>query len=404
MRVEFQIVEVEHMARRKAGVPAIDGTANHYTSLGGALEYRQTVPIDKLKSESESLIGTDADTAHIRSTWQRLANDGALVPSGEIYLSNVIAFGNEDLLLHAESGVCLAGATVNWGAEYCRQYIDANLRHLEGFTWIGNREGFRIDLPTITVDDRYVALMGSPGYDIYGHWLIDYIPRLFLDSMRPERPVDRYLFPDLKEWALELLSTTHVAPQCEFKDSKSKFRKYSDCYLPSGTKNGFRLSNPACRLAWLALRDNYRRRLRRARSLNRSAKDPKIYISRKNVRSTREFENAAQLEQIAINRGYTIVTPEALSIVDQVDMFQDARLIVGEDGSGLHNIIFTEPGATLGVINSHDRINLWHLGLCETLGHRISYILSKPIGEDERQRYVDEAMFNNFLDGVENAA
>ncbi|MGC4106921.1 MAG: glycosyltransferase 61 family protein [Thermomicrobiales bacterium] len=86
-------------------------------------------------------------------------------------------------------------------------------------------------------------------------------------------------------------------------------------------------------------------------------------------------------------RGYTAVRPETLSLPAQARLFRAARIVLGEDGSGLHNIIFSEPGCALGVISVPDRINLWHLGLCQAMRHRISYVGAEiaPDGADGRR-------------------
>jgi hypothetical protein len=39
----------------------------------------------------------------------------------------------------------------------------------------------------------------------------------------------------------------------------------------------------------------------------------------------------------------------------------------------LHNIVFAEEGCVLGVIGVPERVNLWHLGICEALGHKAAY-------------------------------
>jgi capsular polysaccharide biosynthesis protein len=70
--------------------------------------------------------------------------------------------------------------------------------------------------------------------------------------------------------------------------------------------------------------------------------------------------------------------PQEHSVAEQSRVFAEARIVIGEDGSALHNIIFSAPGAILLVLSVPERMNLWHLGICETIGHKITYLEAEP--------------------------
>jgi capsular polysaccharide biosynthesis protein len=75
-----------------------------------------------------------------------------------------------------------------------------------------------------------------------------------------------------------------------------------------------------------------------------------IYISRdkfrdRTISSKRELSNEDEIKAIVRARGIEVVYPEELPWNEQVNLFSNARLIVGESGSGLHNSIFAPEGA-----------------------------------------------------------
>ncbi len=128
----------------------------------------------------------------------------------------------------------------------------------------------------------------------------------------------------------------------------------------------------------------------------------RIFVSRSRWGSARTISNAQRLEQLAVARGFLPVHPEAFSLPAQARIFRAARIVLGEDGSGLHNVMFAEPGCVLGVISVLDRINLWHMAICQHLGHKLCYVPAGPAADGART--VDEAAFHGMIDVLDAAA
>jgi capsular polysaccharide biosynthesis protein len=86
----------------------------------------------------------------------------------------------------------------------------------------------------------------------------------------------------------------------------------------------------------------------------------RLFISRRSRRSAgfdfRELVNEGQLEEVALTAGFTIVEPERLSIQEQIRIFSGAQTIAGELSSGLHNAIFTAPGAAVLQFNPFNSV------------------------------------------------
>lgn len=82
----------------------------------------------------------------------------------------------------------------------------------------------------------------------------------------------------------------------------------------------------------------------------------KIYIKRK-IGAARPLVNADEVEAFVTASGFTIVEPDSLSFAEQVQIFSNARLILGQAGAGLINFAFAQKGAVVLVLNTLSRLN-----------------------------------------------
>ena len=117
------------------------------------------------------------------------------------------------------------------------------------------------------------------------------------------------------------------------------------------------------------------------------------FVSRKGLTDVRTIPNADRLEDLAVARGFVSIRPEQFSLPAQARIFNRARCVLGEDGSGLHNIIFAEPGCVLGLVHAREP-NLWHIAICQQLGH---FLGSLAVGDDG-MRPEREAEYNALID------
>ena len=68
-------------------------------------------------------------------------------------------------------------------------------------------------------------------------------------------------------------------------------------------------------------------------------------------RPVRVLANADDVEALATSMGFTSITPERLSWREQVAVFSKERIVVGEHGSAMKNLLFAPEGAIAVVIN-----------------------------------------------------
>lgn len=225
----------------------------------------------------------------------------------------------------------------------------------------------RIDVaePAITVI--------TPGHKIYGHWLVDILPRLHV--ARAALGADFYkrviLLPsDTPKWAISLIH--HLF------DINLAFRYYDidmdilycqDVCVPSFPQS---------------LRMNFHPIVRGLYDPFRASKpgERKLCVSRRNIEGkssgvVKSFAQRDVFEEFALIHKFEIVYPEEMALPDQIAMMHSARVIVGEYGSALHGSVFAAPGTIVGATGP---FNQTQMRIC-AMSQQSSIYLAPPSWE-----------------------
>jgi hypothetical protein len=200
----------------------------------------------------------------------------------------------------------------------------------------------------IVVEAPCLVVIG-PGFPIWGHWLLDFLPRVALAQRLLGPALAQFMIPlpaDCPGWLPEMLAFfCGVSSQqiLRFDRHAQRVLCRRAC-VPSVAHNGEYVLHSF-------LTSFYDRFI----PGNGRAGSRRICISRSNLeRETRGvwriFESRRRFEAAARSRGYEIVRPEELAIPEQIALFAEAATIVGEHGSGMHNAIFSGRGAAIGCI------------------------------------------------------
>jgi capsular polysaccharide biosynthesis protein len=245
------------------------------------------------------------------------------------------------------------------------------------------------ETPKLRAIDGTVALLCGPGHETYGHWLVDFLPRLWvLNQAGHDLATLRYLVPaDLRAFGLELLRL------CGIRDDQlvlyrhwQELPRAEHLLLPTGLRLGDRLAPclPAATAFWVA-------RLKRTTPLPRPPAARALYLRR--AGGSRTLRNRDQIEAMAEDAGFTMVQPETRSVPEQIALFTRARIIAGEYGSALHNAIFAAPGATICALRGTARHpSLVQSGIATALGQNLGYVFGATEGQEATQSFsVDPA-------------
>ena len=122
----------------------------------------------------------------------------------------------------------------------------------------------------------------------------------------------------------------------------------------------------------------------------------RVCISRSNFEQEtrgvwRIFEPRPWFEDVARRHGYEVVRPEELAIPEQIALFAEAGIIVGEHGSGMHSGIFSGRGAAVGCIAFSNPIQFLIGARRE---HTNVYLNRLTWRADERRFYVTKHVQN----------
>ncbi|PHY18826.1 DUF563 domain-containing protein [Caulobacter sp. BP25] len=180
---------------------------------------------------------------------------------------------------------------------------------------------------------------------VWGHWLTEMYPKLFLIRA--------------------LINAGVVAPLLLPASAPTYMAKIARAMIPKLKIITYNSSRQAVEVGTVLLphmlhkdyhfHDFLRGELEReARKPPRNGGFDKVFVSRSGVRtpqSFRQMENETEIEAIAKSLGLVVLRPETLSWAKQARIFSQARLVAGEFGSGLHNTLLSPAGCQVVSLN-----------------------------------------------------
>jgi capsular polysaccharide biosynthesis protein len=247
------------------------------------------------------------------------------------------------------------------------------------------------------ISGRHVCLAG-PGYGVYGHWLVEYLPKLgVLHSAGYDVKTLSYLIPrSVPRFAVDWLRLLGIKEsQLNFYDSEKEFLSVEELLLPTVLHNGNRMS-PLFRDAANLLKELVATHGGQVKSASAATR---IFVSRKRFSRARALTNRDRIEGMAINAGFKLVYPEELPLLDQVTLFSNAQQIIGEYGSGLHGSMFSKPGTIVCALRgSALHPGFIQSGLGEVMEQPTGYVMGQTNGSDPNATFtVSEEAFEACL-------
>jgi hypothetical protein len=218
-------------------------------------------------------------------------------------------------------------------------------------------------LPRRVIDGPVLSLCHVYGHG-YGHWFSDALPPLMemLDLVVARQlPI---LVPPLLPWqrrSLELLGV----PEAAIIESGHATVACVDliCHSFGGNRHA---AYPG------PLTDTVYRRLRSSALQGYAGPRPRlIYASRRRLGSWRELANEADIEAALAALGFAVMSPETMTLDEQMGAFSRAEVVVGAHGSALGNAGFAPPGCLIVPIVPDRFPHGWIIGLPRQLGHHL---------------------------------
>jgi capsular polysaccharide biosynthesis protein len=100
----------------------------------------------------------------------------------------------------------------------------------------------------------------------------------------------------------------------------------------------------------------------------------KLYISRDDA-SIRKIFNEAEIVHFLKGYNFYVIRPGELDFIEQVDLFQNAEIVIGPHGAGLSNIVFCKPGTKIVEIFSSFYVNPCYWYIAQEVGLEYYYVI-----------------------------
>ena len=192
-----------------------------------------------------------------------------------------------------------------------------------------------------------VLIVFGPGYPIYGHWLLDYLPRIVIAQRVLGEHFSSFVIPlpeDVPEWLFSLLRFFCGVERSQirlYNRSTDRLLCRKAC-LPDFGHDGNYALHPFVTDFYSSFKPDSINALKRRICVSR------LQVENDTRSKWRVFESRDLFEKMAVARGYEIVYPENLDFKEQIAVFSEADIIVGEFGSAVHNAIFSGSDVRIG--------------------------------------------------------
>lgn len=100
----------------------------------------------------------------------------------------------------------------------------------------------------------------------------------------------------------------------------------------------------------------------------------KIYLSRKHFRNHFRDIGEDRIEKEFIRMGYTAISPETLSVEEQIAMYMGATSVVATEGSIAHNALFCNPNTEIILLRKANYVNNYQKAINEMIDADVKYI------------------------------
>lgn len=217
-----------------------------------------------------------------------------------------------------------------------------------------------------TEEELFLPLM-RPGYTIYGHWLLDLLPKVSLFK-RTNPSVDYTILIDegCSKWVIDLIHQV-AGKDVKIRKIKKDQPVFGNFFITSPVRHHDFVSE-MCKVD---------------RIVKSVPKTRKIYLSREHLNlGYRQLKNRSRIERIFKSKGFELVHPQELSIQEQVSLFNEAAIIAGEGGSGLHNSVFCSSGTIIINLQSGRQNHFIQAGLCSWYEQTAIYVFGKTDNDE----------------------
>ena len=238
-------------------------------------------------------------------------------------------------------------------------------------------------------DDRVYLYVGSAGSFNYGHWLVDDLPRVkaWLDLREKLGVTCVILLPSHGE----VMDTIRLQSMRTLVDPTIK-AKFINPKKSIGVRNLYfatpvtfhpRIKNPS---AIHFVQSSAAARF----AADQAEPHRKLFVARRPPNS-RAIANFDALWSFLSDRGFEMIEPEKYAFADQVMMFQEARIVVGQMGAAMTGTMFCRPATNILYLAPIGWAEPFYLDLAAVAGQQYDILAGPTTGEGQ------EAYLSDFI-------
>ena len=281
----------------------------------------------------------------------------------------------------------------------CGAIVSPDHRLLADISWHGygpvseprsNPAMYNLHLPPMKHIAGKLAIISSVAADVYYHWMFDILPR-FDVLQRSGLVPDYYVVNANTPFQRESLRLIGIPSHQILSPLNSTYIEADELIVPSLLGAAYYASPTLHACDYLRstfLQKDGKRKPHRA-----------LYVTRADAKDRRVLNEAEILKEV-IERGFEVVSLSKVPISEQIQLFSEARIVVGPHGAGFTNAVFCQEGSILiefmpegRYINSFERLARF-VGLQH---HSIVGTRSHTTNESNYDHTVDRAALSKLL-------
>ncbi|MGL5509476.1 MAG: glycosyltransferase family 61 protein, partial [Microcoleaceae cyanobacterium] len=191
-----------------------------------------------------------------------------------------------------------------------------------------------------------VAVITGLSANVYFHWFVDILPRFFILKEQGDdwQSIDYFLINSYQaSFQRETLQILGIPPEKILESDRYSYIQAEELIVPKFAGDLGWLS----RKSLMALRQTFLPAINQLAVNQFNKQLPKrIYLSRQGAKH-RNVLNEEAVVNMLCQYGFTILNLENFSVLEQIEIFAQAEIIVGPHGSALTNIIFCTAGTKI---------------------------------------------------------
>ena len=325
---------------------------------------------------ADCFLEINSETRKSKQAFKNLLAEANGRPVGTFTITDCCVIGWGGMVIDPIRQICWIGRSIGWNHSRLIELDAVNdlVEVVDEETILIASDWISGSLPGSNCGSTENAfLMAQPGFGIYGHWLIDVLPRLYFASGHTRWKDSALIAPAIPAWGAEMARAYGVDFGRHLAVKNRAVVRIKELSIFSCIKYGVVLDKPLANAVWDVLRLAFARD-----DIDIPGVSEKVYVSRSSMQTDRRFRNAQEIERYFRSEGWMVLYPEQLSLASQAAIFAQASVIAGDDGSALHNSIYSKPGTKILCMN-FERNNMFHASVANVLEHKLAYLDSDAV-------------------------